>query len=89
MLSTLKCAVRNLRRKKARSALTILGIAIVVASVVLIGNISQCGSNAVNNELNSLGLGGLTISASMPIGTSAVSLSEEDLSLIRTNSCVE
>lgn len=89
MLSTLKCAVRNLRRKKARSTLTILGIAIGVASVVLIGNISQCGSNAVNNELNSLGLGGLTISASMPIGTSAVSLSEEDLSLIRTNSCVE
>jgi putative ABC transport system permease protein len=38
----LKSAFKNLGRKRGRTSLTILGIAIGVASVIIIGNISQC-----------------------------------------------
>lgn len=51
-----------------RSALTITGIAIGVASVILISSISECGTTAVNTEMDSLGLGGLTISVNSSIG---------------------
>ncbi|MDR3179080.1 MAG: ABC transporter permease [Oscillospiraceae bacterium] len=64
MFDILLCSIRNIGRKKTRSFLTAIGVAIGVASVVLIGNISQSGSFAINNELDSLGLDGLTVSAS-------------------------
>lgn len=59
-----KCAFRDFGRKQIRTFLTILGIAIGVASVVIIANISQCGTNAVTSEMNSLGLSGLFITKS-------------------------
>lgn len=61
MIDFLKSAFHNLGRKHVRTALTILGIAIGVASVVIVANISQCGTNAVNGEMDSLGLSGLFI----------------------------
>lgn len=64
MIDYLKSAFQNLGRKCARTALTILGIAIGVASVVIIANISQCGTNAVTGEMDSLGLSGLFITKS-------------------------
>lgn len=88
MFDTMWCAIRNLGRKKMRSALTIAGIAIGVASVVLIGNISECGTDAVNQEMNSLGLGGLTITANTVSGEAAP-LTEEELAVIRENDQVE
>lgn len=62
MIDLIRSAYRSLGRKRGRTVLTILEIAIGVASVILIGNISQCGTNALTTELESLGLGGLTIS---------------------------
>ena len=88
MWDSLKSAAKNLGRKKLRSALTILGITIGVASVILIGNIGQCGTQAVNTEIDSLGLGGLTISADSKEG-GEVGLTQEDLQTIRENSSVE
>lgn len=88
MLDTVWCAIRNLGRKKMRSALTIAGIAIGVASVVLIGNIGECGTAAVNQEMDSLGLGGLTITANSTSGESTA-LTEEELAIIRENDQVE
>lgn len=88
MWDSLKSAAKNLGRKKMRSALTILGITIGVASVILIGNIGQCGTQAVNTEIDSLGLGGLTISADSQEGEEA-GLTREDLKTIRENSSVE
>ncbi|MBW7573770.1 ABC transporter permease [Caproiciproducens faecalis] len=82
MVDYVKSAFQNLGRKRVRTALTILGIAIGVASVVIIGNISQCGTAALNNELESLGLSGLTISSSSETAA-AVSLNENDLSIIK------
>ncbi|MBE6830693.1 ABC transporter permease [Clostridium sp. KNHs216] len=82
MIDYVKSAFQNLGRKRVRTVLTILGIAIGVASVVIIGNISQCGTNALSNELESLGLSGLTISSSSDTAA-PVSLNEDDLSIIK------
>ena len=55
------CSLRNLGRKRFRSFLTIASIAIGVASVVLIGSIGEIGKQTISDELNSLGLGSLTV----------------------------
>ena len=57
MWDSVKAAAKNLGRKKLRSSLTILGITIGVASVILIGNIGQCGTQASMRRLVVLGLG--------------------------------
>ena len=77
MLERISFAWRSLCRKRGRSILTALGIVIGVASVTIIGNISQCGSDALNTEMDSLGLSGLTISAS-----SSALLQDETLATI-------
>lgn len=66
-----------------RSALTITGIAIGVASVILISSISECGTSAVNTEMDSLGLGGLTISVNSSVNSSHSVLSEDELEIVR------
>ncbi len=75
-----RCAFRDLGRKQIRTLLTILGIAIGVASVVIISNISQCGTNAVTGEMDSLGLSGLFITKSGK--DMDAMLGSEDLKLI-------
>lgn len=87
MTDYLKAAFKNLSRKRARTALTILGIAIGVASVIIIGNISQCGTDALSNELESLGLSGLSISSSPD--AASVFLTQNDLSTIKKCDQVE
>lgn len=87
MIDYLKSAFRNLGRKRTRTALTILGISIGVASVIIVANISQCGTDALTTELDSLGLSGVSISSSQS-GQSA-SLTEDDIGSIRKISQVE
>ena len=87
MIDILKSAYYNLGRKRFRTILTVLGIAIGVASVVIIGNISQCGSNALTSELDSLGLSGLSIGVSQEAEN--VVLTETDLEKIRNSNLVE
>lgn len=87
MIEYMKSAFQNLGRKRIRTVLTMLGIAIGVASVIIIGNISQCGTDVLNTELESLGLGGLTVSASSD--AQSVSLTENDLNLIKRCDQVE
>lgn len=62
MLKYLFCALRNLSRKKFRSAITIGGIVIGVASVIVIGTIGSGATLAVNNELDCFGINGINIS---------------------------
>ncbi|HEX3039886.1 MAG TPA: ABC transporter permease, partial [Caproiciproducens sp.] len=83
----LKAAFKNLGRKRSRTVLTILGIAIGVASVIIIGNISQCGTDALSSELESLGLSGLSISSSR--NAENVFLSQNDLNVIKKCDQVE
>ncbi len=52
---------RNVFRKKVRSILTIAGIAIGVLSVVVISTIGEVGKSAINQEIDSIGMSGLTI----------------------------
>lgn len=66
------CALRNLGRKKLRTALTIAGIAIGVASVIIIEAIGAGGRLAVSEQMDSLGINGLNIS-SKKTGTGAAS----------------
>lgn len=79
MIDGIKSAFRNLKSKRVRTALTITGIAVGVASVIVIANISLSGSNAVTNEMEGLGLDSICVTAS----GSNVSLNENDLKTIK------
>lgn len=87
MIDIFRSAFHNLGRKRLRTILTMMGVSIGVASVIIIGNISQCGTDALTRELDSLGLSGLAIST---MGESThVSLSSSDLDLVRRSEDVE
>lgn len=88
MLDMIISAFRNIFRKRLRSFLTISGIAIGMASVVIIGAIGNGGKEAISNELNSLGLDGITIGMDTSVSMS-VDLSQNELDKIRSMSSVE
>lgn len=69
MFDSVTLVLNNIFRKKFRSMLTILGIAIGVSAVVIIGSIGKCGSVAISDQLDSLGLGSLTISLNINTNT--------------------
>lgn len=52
---------RNVFRKKMRSVLTIIGIAIGVLSVIVISTIGEVGKSTINEEIDSIGMSGLTV----------------------------
>lgn len=62
MLDYIVCALRNIGRKKFRSGITIAGIAIGVASVVIISFIGTGAKETVSTQLDSLGINGINIS---------------------------
>ena len=81
VIDSFLCSLRNLRRKRFRSFLTISSISIGVASVVLIGSIGEIGKDTITRELNSLGLGSISVSADQKF--TSLKMDEEDLALIR------
>ena len=81
LLDTLRISFKNLGRKKSRSTLTILGIAIGVASVVLISSMGEIGKYTVGEELDSLGVGALMLSGNQKMVGSA--LTAEHLEAVR------
>ncbi|WRS28112.1 ABC transporter permease [Oscillospiraceae bacterium MB08-C2-2] len=87
LLDTLLAGFKNLGRKKFRSWLTILGISIGVASVVLITSIGDIGKETINQELNSLGMGGLMVSGGSQ--NSQTVLTHKHLEVIRESAAVE
>ncbi|MDR1467374.1 MAG: ABC transporter permease [Oscillospiraceae bacterium] len=90
MIDILVCSARNIGRKKIRSFLTAVGVAIGVASVVLIGNISKSGSYTILNELDSLGFGGLTVSANTrSMGIERKQLNNQHLDAVRKSAYVK
>lgn len=64
MREPFSCALRAISRRFLRVVLTVISIAIGVSSVVLITNVGEIGKSFINNELGSLGLGGIMISPS-------------------------
>lgn len=78
-MDALRTSLRNIFRKRLRSVLTIAGIAIGVLSVVIITSIGDIGKRTVNSELDSIGIGGIAISAeNTSVGDAQLSLIESD-----------
>lgn len=72
-------SIKMLLRKKGRTFLTLLGIIVGVASVILINHISRSGNNAFVSEVDSLGMGGLTVT----LKNQSAPLNADQLSRIR------
>lgn len=85
MLDIFLSSVRVLFRRKARTFLTLTGIAVGVASVIIINNIGQCGSNALTSEIEQLGMGGLSVM----LKNQSAPLADEELKAIESLSYVE
>ena len=83
MIDNIIFSFRNIFRKGLRTTLTILGIAVGVASVLLINTISNVGIKTVNYELDSLGLNGISISADK------ADLKNSDLNFIKSQEGVK
>lgn len=77
MKDILSLCMKNLFRKGFRTACTVVGISIGVACVLLISTISSAGTIAVGNELDSLGLSGISV-----VGADENTLRKSDLQLI-------
>lgn len=87
MIDTLRISFRNLGRKKSRSALTIMGIAIGVASVVMIASLGEIGKYTINQEIDDLGAGGLMVSGNSK--TAGTQLTAGHLDAIRQSGTVD
>lgn len=87
MFDLFRCAFQNLTRKKSRTWLTILSIAVGVASVILISSIGAIGTQTVNHEIDELGIGALTVSSNS-LGADQIALGEEHLNFLRIQSQV-
>ena len=72
-------ALRHMARRRARAALTISSIALGVLMVTLVSIIGSAGTQTVVNELQSMGLQGVSVSAA-----SSAALTCEDLETVRT-----
>lgn len=78
------CALRNLGRKKFRSIITICGIVIGVASVIIIGTIGNGATYEVNKQLDSFGINGINISQKKAnIFDTNAKMTEDDLKVCR------
>ncbi|HEX3025735.1 MAG TPA: ABC transporter permease, partial [Clostridia bacterium] len=80
MIEYLICAMRNLGRKKIRTILTVSGIMIGVASVIVIGAIGEGGKLAITGQLDQLGINGLDVrSKTTQTGAYSASINDKDV----------
>ena len=85
MRDILACALKSLRRKWSRTLLTVSSITVGVSMVAIVSMISTMGKQVVNQELDSLGVNGLSVSSS---GDNTL-LDEGTLEIIRNLSGVD
>lgn len=78
---TLRFAVGGLAANKVRSALTMLGVLIGVASVILLLAVGNGSSQAVKDSITSLGTNSLTVSAGSAAGGSRATSSVKKLTI--------
>ncbi len=78
MIRDIKNAWRGLRRKAFRNLMTMSGVIIGVALVAIVSVIGATGEAVVGNELESMGLGGLSVTA-----TDKEGLETDTLELLR------
>lgn len=80
----IKSAARSLLRKRNRTVLTVIGIAVGVMMVAVVSVIGAAGEDIVDRELDSMGVGGLSVMAQ----TGGEQISEEALQALRELPCV-
>ena len=85
-MNYIKPAILNLMRKPARTALTVLSVAIGAMAVILIGTMSNYGTKAVSDELNSLGMNSLLVA---PENQTLPEITPDDISAIKSLSGVQ
>ena len=85
MLEIILKSFRGLVWNKGRTFLTLLGISVGVAAVIIIMSISNIGKTALNDEIDSLGMGGLAVSVS----DTEAPLTSTELSRIKEISSVQ
>lgn len=79
----IKIALMNIKTNKGRSALTMLGIIIGIASVIMIISIGNGVRGSVNDELENMGGGLIAIYANSKEEGNDVKFTEEDFALIK------
>lgn len=79
----IKIALMNIKTNKGRSALTMLGIIIGIASVIMIISIGNGVRGSVNEELENMGGGLIAIYTNSDVEGNDVSFTEEDFALIK------
>ncbi len=90
MKDVFRCALKSLSRKWGRTILTVCSIAVGVTMVVIVSFISGAGKLVVNNELESMGISGLSVSTNAMAGhTGAEGLTASNLETIRELSGVD
>ncbi|WP_040197357.1 ABC transporter permease [Candidatus Soleaferrea massiliensis] len=87
MFDLIRHTIKNITRKKTRTLLTVISIAIGVCSVVIISSIADIGKNTLNEEIDSFGIGSMTIRADTR--QDDIKLYESDLDYIREKAYVE
>lgn len=87
MSEIIKNSFRNLTRKKARTLLSVIAIAVGVTSVIVIWGISNAGTEMISDEFKSLGLDGISIGKSVNNISSAIG--ESEFEVIAANANVE
>jgi len=85
-MESLKSACIGLYRRKTRTVITIIGIAVGIMSVIIITSIGDLGKQIISAELESMGLGGIAIGVDTTVTNAG--LSDKELSIIEDDSDV-
>jgi len=79
----IKIALMNIRNNKGRSVLTMLGIVIGIASVIMVMAIGNGVRGQINDELESIGSGMIELYLDTTLETTTMRFLQEDLDLIQ------
>ena len=82
----IKYYLKSLYKRKIKTLLTVSSIAIGIISVLIIGSISNAGKFLISNELDSLGVNGITVKSK---NSSLLTLNNEHLKCIKSLNFVE
>ena len=82
----IKYYFKSLYKRRLKTWLTISSIAIGIISVLIIGSISNAGKFLISNELDSLGVNGITVKSK---NSSLITLNNEHLKCIKNLNFVE
>ena len=66
MIEIIRRAFINILCNKGRMLLTLFGIAVGAAAVIITVSIGNAGSTAIDNEIDGLGMGGLSVTITDP-----------------------